>query len=95
MEEQALGWIAVEHGHVQCAEDQLGVDRIAQGPADDFAAMKVENTCEKEPAFPGWDVGEGVQWGRSRTIDKWAWWQTLEGWRDRSASMSLTIGTMS
>jgi hypothetical protein len=35
------------------------------------------------------------QWGRSSTINKWAWWHTVDAWSDRSASLSLTVGILS
>ena len=57
--EQQFGWMtAMEQGHCESIHDEWGIDTITHGPADHFAAVKIQDPCEEEPAFLGVDVGD-------------------------------------
>jgi len=44
--------------HGESCQDQSGVDCLAHGPADDFAAVEVQNAGEIEPTLIGENVGD-------------------------------------
>ena len=58
VKKQGFGGLTMRPSHREGSEDQGGVDPFAHGPADDFAAVKVEDPSEVEPAFVGFDIGD-------------------------------------
>ena len=44
--------------HGESCQDQGGVNCLAHGPADDSAAVEVQNACEIEPTLVGENVGD-------------------------------------
>jgi len=57
--EEQLGWgTAMQQGHGQSIENQSGVNALAHGPTDDFAAVEVQDGREVKPAFPGLNIGD-------------------------------------
>src|ERR1043166_2136219 len=58
VEEQLGRWSPMRHRHGQSLQDQARVDALAHGPADDSAAVEIEDGSEVKPAFLGFDVGD-------------------------------------
>ncbi len=58
VKEQAWCRLAMAQGHVPSGLDQGGVNVLAHGPADDAAAVEVQQSGQIEPAFAGVNVGD-------------------------------------
>jgi len=58
MEEQVGRRAAMEQRHGQGLENQSSVDAFAHGPADNLAAVEVQDGGHIKPAFPGLDTGD-------------------------------------
>ena len=58
MTEQLGRRAAMEQRQGQRVENQRRVDMFAHGPADDFAAVEVQDGRQVKPAFLGLDIGE-------------------------------------
>ena len=58
MKHQFWWRLAMSLSHVPGREDQLGVNVLLHGPADDPTAIEVHNASQVEPAFVGMDVGD-------------------------------------
>ena len=57
--EKQSGWRRTMQGrHGESCQDQGGVNCLAHGPADDFAAVEVQNAGEIEPTLVGENVGD-------------------------------------
>src|SRR6266545_4804558 len=52
------GWPAQAVGHLERVEDELGAHVRRELPADDHAAVAVEDEGEIDEAVPGADVGD-------------------------------------
>jgi hypothetical protein len=48
----------MQGSHGESCQDQGGVNCLAHGPADDSAAVEVQNACEIEPTLVGENVGD-------------------------------------
>jgi len=58
VEDQLGSRLAVSQSHIPSREDELGVDVLAHGPADDAATEAVHNAGQVEPAFLCVDVSD-------------------------------------
>src|SRR2546423_11982866 len=58
MKDQLWRRLAMSLSHVPGREDQLGVDVLVHGPADDPTAIEVHDASQVEPAFLSMDVGD-------------------------------------
>ena len=57
--EKQSGWRRTMQGrHGESCQDQGGVNCLTHGPADDFAAVEVQNAGEIEPTLVGENVGD-------------------------------------
>ena len=58
VKEKILWMAPMEQRHVKGVQDEWGIDAIAHGPSDHFAAVEVEDGRAVEPAFLGVHVGD-------------------------------------
>ena len=58
VEEQLGSGLTVLQRHGESLENEGGVDPFAHGPADDLAAVEIQDTGEVEPTFPSLDIGD-------------------------------------
>ena len=57
--EEQSGWRSAMQGrHGEGCQDKCGIDCRAHGPANDSAAVEIQDTGEIEPALGGGDVGD-------------------------------------
>src|SRR5215213_856420 len=53
MVDQPRRWPASVDSHVQSVENQLRLETVCHGPADDLAGVGIQHEREVEPALPG------------------------------------------
>jgi hypothetical protein len=58
MKDQARGRLTVTQGHVPRGQNQRGVDAFTGGPADDLAAVKIQDGGQVKPALRGLNVSD-------------------------------------
>ena len=58
MKHQACRGLPVSQGHAPSGQDQFGVDVFTHGPADEPAAVLVQDAGQIKPAFLGGHVGD-------------------------------------
>ena len=58
MMQQALGWVAFQHGHLQRLFHQRSFHVIGHGPAHDLPRKQVHDYCQVQPTFRRVDVGD-------------------------------------
>jgi len=58
MMNQPAPWGAAVDGHVERVDDELVAEVVGHRPADDAAAVAIDDRREIQPALPGADVGD-------------------------------------
>ena len=58
VKDQMRWWLTSEQSHLESFQDELGIQEGAHIPADDFAAIEVQNGRQEKPAFPGFNVSD-------------------------------------
>jgi hypothetical protein len=56
--DQSWHWSPCSQRHLESIGGQLGPEMVSHGPADNLAAVRVEDDRQVQPALPGADVGD-------------------------------------